>query len=76
MDNLKLFNEVNRVARQYDNQALELVAGKRTKANTEKAQMCKQFSNILYEISANLYGINLDQPQPEEEEDDETTDGV
>ena len=65
MNNLNLFNEINRVARQFDDQALQLMAGKRTKSSTDKAQLCKQFSNILYEISANLYALNIDQPKPE-----------
>lgn len=71
MNNLNLFNEINRVARQYDDQALQLMAGKRTKSSTDKAQLCKQFSNILYEISANLYGLNIEQPQPVTEENDD-----
>lgn len=77
MDNLKLFNEINRIARQYDDQAMQLIAGRRTKSLTQQAQLCKQFSGILYEISAHVYGINIEQPvQPEEEEDNEATDGV
>jgi hypothetical protein len=71
MDNLNLFNEINRVARQYDDQALQLMAGKRSKSRTDKAQLCKQFSNILYEISANLYALNIEQPQPVTEENDD-----
>ena len=71
MNNLNLFNEINRVARQYDDQALQLMAGKRTKSSTDKAQLCKQFSNILYEISANLYALNIEQPQPVTEENDD-----
>ena len=71
MNNLNLFNEINRVARQYDDQALQLMAGKRTKSSTDKAQLCKQFSNILYEISANLYALNIEKPQPVTEENDD-----
>jgi hypothetical protein len=71
MNNLNLFNEINRVARQFDDQALQLMAGKRTKSSTDKAQLCKQFSNILYEISANLYALNIEQPQPVTEENDD-----
>ena len=70
MNNLNLFNEINRVARQYDDQALQLMVGKRSKSRTDQAQLCKQFSNILYEISANLYGLNIEQPQPEESDDE------
>lgn len=71
MNNLNLFNEINRVARQFDDQALQLMAGKRTKSSTDKAQLCKHFSNILYEISANLYALNIEQPQPVTEENDD-----
>ena len=71
MNNLNLFNEINRVARQYDDQALQLMAGKRSKSRTDQAQLCKQFSNILYEISANLYALNFEQPQPVTEENDD-----
>ena len=71
MNNLNLFNEINRVARQYDDQALQLMAGKRSKSRTDQAQLCKQFSNILYEISANLYALNIEQPQPVTEENDD-----
>jgi hypothetical protein len=70
MNNLNLFNEINRVARQYDDQALQLMVGKRSKLNTVQAQMCKQFSGTLYEISANLYALNIEQPQPEENDDE------
>ncbi len=73
MNNLNLFNEINRVARQYDDQALQLILGKRSKSRTDQAQLCKLFSNILYGISANLYVLNIEQPQPEtetEESDD------
>ena len=71
MNNLNLFNEINRVARQFDDQALQLMVGKRSKSSTDKAQLCKQFSNILYEISANLYALNIEQPQPVTEENDD-----
>ena len=71
MNNLNLFNEINRVARQFDDQALQLMAGKRSKSRTNQAQLCKQFSNILYEISANLYALNIEQPQPVTEENDD-----
>jgi hypothetical protein len=73
MNNLILFNEINRVARQYDNQALQLMSGKRSKSGNIQAQLCKQFSSTLYEISANLYALNFEQPQPQpeaEESDD------
>lgn len=71
MNNLNLFNEINRVARQFDDQALQLMVGKRSKSRTDQAQLCKQFSNILYEISANLYALNIEQPQPVTEENDD-----
>lgn len=71
MNNLNLFNEINRVARQFDDQALQLMAGKRSKSRTDQAQLCKQFSNILYEISGNLYALNIEQPQPVTEENDD-----
>lgn len=81
MNNLNLFNEINKVARQFDDQAMQLIEGRRTKSRNAQAQLCKQFSGILYEISAHVYGINIapqvePQTQPEEEEDNETTDSV
>lgn len=78
MNNLNLFNEINRIARQYDDQAMQLIVGRRSKSRNQQAQLCKQFSGILYEISAHVYGINIEQPvQPQpEEEDNEATDGV
>lgn len=78
MNNLNLFNEINKVARQFDDQAMQLIEGRRTKSRNAQAQLCKQFSGILYEISAHVYGINIEQPvQPQpEEEDNEATDGV
>ena len=81
MNNLNLFNEINKVARQFDDQAMQLINGRRTKSRTEQAQLCKQFSGLLYEIGEHVYGINIapqvePQTQPEEEEDNETTDSV
>jgi hypothetical protein len=78
VNNLNLFNEINRIARQYDDQAMQLIVGRRSKSRNQQAQLCKQFSGILYEISAHVYGINIEQPvQPQpEEEDNEATDGV
>lgn len=81
MNNLNLFNEINRIARQYDDQAMQLIVGRRSKSRNAQAQLCKQFSALLYEIGEHVYGINITpqvepQTQPEEEEDNETTDSV
>ncbi len=82
MNNLNLFNEINKVARQFDDQAMQLIEGRRTKSRNAQAQLCKQFSALLYEIGEHVYGINIapqvePQTQPEpEEEDNEATDGV
>ena len=81
MNNLNLFNEINKDARQFDDQAMQLINGRRTKSRNAQAQLCKQFSGLLYEIGEHVYGINIapqvePQTQTEEEEDNETTDGV
>jgi len=70
MNNLNLFNEINRFARQYNDQALQLMSGRRSKSRTDQAQLCRQFSNLLYAIGESVYGLNIEQPQPEENDDE------